>query len=381
MSVKAQNLLTNWSFENGNSQYSISGTASIQGTNAHTGSASLMVSGQGGAEYYLAGLQPKTTYRLTGWAKSNNGASIWIGVKHYGGNESSFATTSAIYTEGELTFTTGVSHTSAIIYIQSLSANGFIDDLSVTYYSASPYQLVWSDEFNVDGGVSSSDWQFEQGFVRNKELQWYQEENAWINNGNLVIEGRRETIPNPNYNAGSSNWKENREYAYYSSSSINTGGGLHSWQYGRFEIRAKVTNLNGTWPAIWTLGVDCQWPSRGEIDIMENYGGDILANFAWGTNKQWTGRWDGSHTAVSSLEPNWVDQYHIWQLVWEEDRMTIYMDDVFLNDVDLENTINGSFNCAGQNPFQQPHYLLLNLAIGGALEVIHQELHFQTNIL
>jgi len=240
---------------------------------------------------------------------------------------------------------------------------------------------VWSDEFNVDGGVSSSDWQFEQGFVRNKELQWYQEENAWINNGNLVIEGRRETIPNPNYNAGSSNWKENREYAYYSSSSINTGGGLHSWQYGRFEIRAKVTNLNGTWPAIWTLGVDCQWPSRGEIDIMENYGGDILANFAWGTNKQWTGRWDGSHTAVSSLEPNWVDQYHIWQLVWEEDRMTIYMDDVFLNDVDLENTINGSFNCAGQNPFQQPHYLLLNLAIGGALEVIHQELHFQTNIL
>jgi len=76
MSVKAQNLLTNWSFENGNSQYSISGTASIQGTNAHTGSASLMVSGQGGAEYYLAGLQPKTTYRLTGWAKSNNGASI-----------------------------------------------------------------------------------------------------------------------------------------------------------------------------------------------------------------------------------------------------------------------------------------------------------------
>ena len=57
-----------------------------------------------------------------------------------------------------------------------------------------------------------------------------------------------------------------------------------SWQYGQMVVRAKVTNHTGTWPAIWTLGVDCEWPSNGEVDVMENYGGGILANFAWGTD-------------------------------------------------------------------------------------------------
>ncbi|MCG8688968.1 MAG: T9SS type A sorting domain-containing protein, partial [Desulfobacterales bacterium] len=69
---------------------------------------------------------------------------------------------------------------------------------------------------------------------------------------------------------------------------------------------------------------------------------------------------------VSSFEDNWIDEFHIWQLVWEEDRITIYVDDVFMNDVSLSSTINGSSNCEGQNPFQQPHFILLNLAIGGS---------------
>nr|AIA89543.1 CAZy families GH16 protein [uncultured Dyadobacter sp.] len=59
--------------------------------------------------------------------------------------------------------------------------------------------------------------------------------------------------------------------------------GLHEWKYGRFEMRAKLDTQPGMWPAFWTLGVKGQWPSNGEIDIMEYYQNMILANTAWGT--------------------------------------------------------------------------------------------------
>ena len=127
-----------------------------------------------------------------------------------------------------------------------------------------------------------------------------------------------------------------------------------------------MTNFTGTWPAIWTLGVDCEWPSNGEVDVMENYGGDILANFAWGTNRRWTAQWDSSHHAVTDFGAGWTDDFHIWALHWTEDQMVITLDDRVLNTVDLNTTVNGSAACSGQNPFRQAHYLLLNLALGGA---------------
>ena len=74
------------------------------------------------------------------------------------------------------------------------------------------YRLVWSDEFDVDG-LPSSDWTFEHGFVRNQELQWYQRQNAFVADGCLVIEGRRERVANPQYVAGSSDWRTSRSHA------------------------------------------------------------------------------------------------------------------------------------------------------------------------
>ena len=162
------------------------------------------------------------------------------------------------------------------------------------------YKLVWHDEFDVDGRPNSANWRYENGFVRNEELQWYQADNARVEGGLLVIEGRRERVTNPNYQAGSTDWKTNRQYAEYTSSSLLTSG-LHSWQFGRLEMLGRIVAKAGLWPAWWTLGVSGEWPSNGEVDIMEYYNGKVLANVACGTTTRWTAKWDSATKAVSSF--------------------------------------------------------------------------------
>lgn len=129
------------------------------------------------------------------------------------------------------------------------------------------WKLIWSDEFNSDGKPSSDYWNYENGFVRNHESQWYQEDNANIKDGLLTIEGRHERVENSNYNKESKDWRRNRPYATYTSSSINTRGKFE-FQYGKVEVRAKIPTPRGAWPAIWTLGSRMEWPSYGEIDII-----------------------------------------------------------------------------------------------------------------
>ena len=90
--------------------------------------------------------------------------------------------------------------------------------------NAQDYQLVWSDEFNKDGCLDESIWNYEQGYARNEELQWYQSDNAWCQGGLLVIEARSEKRKNPLYKAGSYDWRTSREYIECTSSSITTFG-------------------------------------------------------------------------------------------------------------------------------------------------------------
>ena len=78
--------------------------------------------------------------------------------------------------------------------------------------SADSYELVWSDEFNLDGRPDTSKWHYEQGFIRNHELQWYQPENAWCEGGRLIIEARKEQRPNPIFEEGSNDWKKSRRF-------------------------------------------------------------------------------------------------------------------------------------------------------------------------
>lgn len=223
------------------------------------------------------------------------------------------------------------------------------------------YNLVWADEFNVDGSPDSSNWGYETGFVRNEEAQWYQPDNARVEKGCLVVEARRERKANPNYQAGSTDWKLNRQYAEYTASSLRTMG-KRTWQYGRFEMRGRIKTQAGLWPAWWTLGVAKEWPSCGEIDIMEYYAGMVRANVACGTATRWQAKWDGAAWNVATFtDKDWQNKFHVWRMDWDDIKIDLYLDDKLVNTSNLGDMLNSD----GSSPFKQAHYVLLNLAIGG----------------
>ena len=167
-------------------------------------------------------------------------------------------------------------------------------------YTAEGYKLTWSDEFNENGRPNPTNWTYEKGFVRNEELQWYQAENAFCKDGKLVIEARKEQKPNPLYVAGSNDWRKKPKNIEYTSACLITKD-LQSWQYGRFEMRAKIDISSGLWPAFWTLGVKGRWPANGEIDIMEYYKGKLLANIA---------------SMDKNGKPRWFSQNQIYRFAW-----------------------------------------------------------------
>lgn len=225
------------------------------------------------------------------------------------------------------------------------------------------YALVWADEFDEDGRPDPNNWTSEHGFVRNEELQWYQPENARCENGLLIIEARRERVRNRDHDPSSDSWRRSRKFAEYTSACLKTRG-LHDWKYGRFEMRGRIDTRPGLWPAFWTLGSARPWPGCGEIDIMEYYRGMLLANACWAGERRWQAIWDDRRKPISEFaDPNWPSRFHVWRMDWDKDGIRLYVDGELLNTIDLTETINRTRD--GANPFREPHYLLLNLAIGG----------------
>jgi len=237
-------------------------------------------------------------------------------------------------------------------------------------YTAPPkmpgYTLAWHDEFNTTGKPDSTNWNYEKGFVRNEELQWYQLNNANCDKGVLLIEGRKEKLLNPNYEPGSRDWRRGREYAEYTSACITTKG-LRQFGYGRFEIRARIDTVLGAWPAIWTLGVSGEWPANGEVDIMEFYrvnsAPTLLANVAWGTAQRYVAKWNTQRKPLANFttsDKDWCNKFHIWRMDWSKDSISLYLDGLLMNTTPLNQTIDAD----GSNPFTKPMFLLLNLALG-----------------
>lgn len=210
------------------------------------------------------------------------------------------------------------------------------------------WKLVWEDDFDYLGLPDSKIWSYEEGYVRNNEAQYYtseRKENARVENGNLIIEARKD------------NWNGNE----ITSASIHTYG-KKSILYGRVEVRAKLPTGRGTWPAIWMLGNSIRngtrWPDCGEIDIMENVGYDpdvIHANIHTKAYNHAIGTAKGNKLAVEKP----YDNYYTYAVEWYPDRMEFYIDDEQYMVYKNEN--NGTATW----PFDQPHYLILNLAIGG----------------
>lgn len=223
------------------------------------------------------------------------------------------------------------------------------------------YQMVWSDEFDADGPPNPDDWTYEHGFVRNDELQWYQPDNAICRDGLLVIEARKEQVKNPRFDADSGDWRRNRDFAEYTSACLLTRG-KHEWKHGRFTMRAKIDVRPGLWPAFWTLGSARGWPGCGEIDIMEYYDGVLLANWCW-QGRSRAPAWDDIRIPLAKWKPNWANDFHVWQLDWNSQSARILMDGEVLNEIDLTKAVNSGRRPS--EPFQEPHYLLLNLAVGG----------------
>lgn len=228
-------------------------------------------------------------------------------------------------------------------------------------------KLVWSEEFAQDGPPDPATWNFEKGFARNQELQWYQAANAVCKGGVLRIEGRKERVTNPNYVAGSTDWKTSRQYAEYTSSSL-TSSGKKLFQFGHWEIRARLDGQAGSWPAIWTLGSRGEWPTNGEVDQMEFYpsGGKpaLHANVAWGTATRWQAAWSSQVRNLSTFtakDPDWLRKFHVWAMDWNADTVRLSLDGEVLNTTLTSRTVNAD----GTNPYRdRSQYLMLNLAMG-----------------
>lgn len=221
------------------------------------------------------------------------------------------------------------------------------------------WKLVWADEFDKAGLPDKSKWIYEEGFVRNEEAQYYtreRKENARVENGMLVIEARKERMKNPGYKAGSKRWQQSREFAEYTSAAIETRG-IASWQYGRFEIRAKLPSGKGMWPAFWTLGVERGWPANGEIDIMEWWGKKPLEMTAC-LHYQVNGKHASKPGRMQTADPS--EAFHVYAMEWTPERIEFFMDGKKFHSFDVEQAKNGEFN-----PYRQPHFILLNLALGG----------------
>lgn len=228
--------------------------------------------------------------------------------------------------------------------------------------SAAPegWQLVWSDEFDVDGPPDSSKWGYEVGYLRNNELQYYTEnrtENARVEGGNLIIEARKDNL----LLGSDAKRTKGVKVAPITSASLTTEK-TKSWIYGRFEVRAKVPAGSGTWPAIWMLGTNIRevgWPTCGELDIMEFVGNEpamIHANVHTRDFNHTRGTGRGSKIKADKV----TEAFHVYSMEWTEDEIRFFLDEKEYFAIKNDGSGVGSW------PFDAPQYLLLNLAFGGS---------------
>ncbi|MFW2504369.1 family 16 glycosylhydrolase [Clostridium diolis] len=229
------------------------------------------------------------------------------------------------------------------LVISSLMVSSFIP--TVTAKADTGWNLAWSDEFNGTS-INTSNWKYETGGDGwgNNELEYYtnRSENARIENGNLVIEARKE-----NYNGMN-----------YTSARLKSQG-LKNWTYGKVEARMKLPAGQGVWPAFWMLGENISqvsWPKCGEIDIMEHINNESAIH---GTI-HWDSTGNNTHAQYGAASPNIdVTQYHVYSIEWDASSIKWFVDGTQYLEANIANNINGT------EEFHKPFFILFNLAVGG----------------
>lgn len=211
--------------------------------------------------------------------------------------------------------------------------------------------LIWEDDF-TGTSLNTSNWDYENNYSRPNEVQNYVAgtNNVWIEDGKLVIKAKKE----------SSNGKE------WSSGCIHTDN-KREFMYGRFEAKIKIPQTVGSFPAFWTLGGNYEegagitWPYCGEIDIMEHKQGYAwtTAGALYRTDLVWD-NWDAKDLGrVDSGNIGSFDDYHIYAMEWTANKLDYYVDDRLIGHSDISDDSQWFM-------FHQPHYILLNQALGAA---------------
>ena len=218
------------------------------------------------------------------------------------------------------------------------------------------YKLVWEDNFDYEGHLREQDWTYAVGeHWANNEQQAYTDRlsNAEVKDGKLHI----------------ISLKEKQGIREYTSGRVTTAK-KHSWQYGYFEISAKLPKGHGSWPAIWMLpdsiGEGRHWPECGEIDIMEHIGRkEDKIWFSLHSDRHNHTRKDTKQYTIIKDYEKVCSEFHTYGMEWTEEYIEFYVDGesacIFRKADDPEDQTEAAW------PFDQPFYLILNIAVGGGL--------------
>ncbi len=221
-------------------------------------------------------------------------------------------------------------------------------------------RLAWSEEFDYKGLPDDRIWNYEVGYIRGNEAQYYtckDEANARVEKGCLVIEARQ----------------EHNDTIDYTSASINTLGKVDFFR-GRIEVRAKLPKGRGIWPAIWMMGSDypdVNWPDCGEIDIMEYVG--YFPNTIYSTvhtpGFEIQRKLDPDngptyvHVQTKINEP--YSDFHVYAMEWTDESLDFFIDGKRTYSYRKSDYPDSYWR------FDKPHFLLINLAVGGAWGGVH----------
>ena len=249
------------------------------------------------------------------------------------------------------------------------------------------WQLIWQDEF--DGNtIDTNKWNFEENCWGggNNEQQCYTDrsENAFLEDGKLVIKAQREDFTGPDNPEGNPDSLATLPYTSARLRTLNQG----DWTYGRFEIRAKLPYGQGTWPAIWMLPSDYKygtWAASGEIDIMEAVNlktpsddpaaAGMPEDRVYGTlhfGRTWPGNVyvEAEHRLPNNINP--ADGFHTYAIEWEQGEIRWYVDGYHFATQTQDGWYTQYQDESGQwqtgvsdAPFNERFHLLLNLAVGG----------------